>query len=563
MLQHTGELREYPFDLGSYTRTVTTKSPQAQLWFNRALNWLFGYNHEEADVCFKHVLELDPDCAMAYWGIAYCVGPNYNRPWELFNETDVLNTLKAAREACAKAVEKSKNASDVEKAIINALPLRYQSDKPVADLYVWSKAYSDEMRNVYRQFDTDPDVILLFAEALMNRSPWKLWDLHTGEVPAGADTEECQAVLERGIDLCRDKGIDHPGLWHAYIHTMEMCQHPEKALRVADELGRMTSDSGHLAHMGTHIYVQCGHYHDVVYWNDIGIAKDTKYWEYAGALNFYSLYRLHNYHFKQYGAMFLGQYKPAMEAVEAMHKTIPDALIRMESPPMADFLEAYMSIGTHTYVRFGKWQELINDPFPEDQKLYCTVTAMNWYGKGIAYANLKQFDKALEAQRKVKEVAATIPETRYLHNVPASQILELAQEMLAGELEYHRGNHEVAFKHLRRCVELEDAMPYDEPWAWMMPSRHALGALLSEQGQYREAAHAYEADLGLNDTVIRTNRHPNNVWALLGLHRCYEKLGESAKAEQIKPQLDLALARADRNIYASCFCASKQMSCGA
>lgn len=558
MLKHTEESSDYPFDLGEYNRSVTTTSPDAQRWFDRGLNWLFGYNHEEADFCFKRALEFDPDCAMAHWGIAYAVGPNYNRPWELFNEADVLSTLSIGREASAKAVEKSAQASGAEKAIIHALPLRYQSDRPATDLYAWSKDYADEMRKVYRQYEDDPDVILLFAEAMMNRSAWKLWDLHTGEVSAGADTREIRAVLEHGIELCRGKEIDHPGIWHAYIHTMEMSQHPEVALRVADELGAMTSASGHLPHMGTHIYVQCGHYQDVVFWNDVGIEKDTRYWEYAGALNFYSLYRLHNYHFKQYGAMFLGQYKPALEAVEDMHRTVPDALIRMESPPMADFLEAYMSIGTHTYVRFGKWQELIDDPLPEDQKLYCTVTAMKWYGKGIAYANLKQFDKAREAQQKLKETIDTIPSSRNLHNVSAHQILELAEEMLSGELEYHLGNYEQAFKHLRKCVELEDAMPYDEPWAWMMPSRHPLGALLSEQGHYREAAEAYEADLGLNDTVVRTNRHPNNVWALLGLHRCYEMLGETARAAQIKPQLDLALARADKNIHASCFCATKK-----
>ncbi|QBP12520.1 hypothetical protein [Cupriavidus metallidurans] len=549
---------EYPFDLGSYQRSISTTSIDAELWFNRGLNWLFGYNHEEAAFCFKKALEFDPNCAMAYWGIAYSIGPNYNRPWELFNESDILNTLKIAREACANAIDRLPNASPIEKAIICALPLRYQSDKPSADLYAWSKDYADEMRNVYRQYESDPDVILLFAEAMMNRAAWKLWDIRTGEIPAGADTKEIQEVLENGITMCREKAVDHPGIWHAYIHAMEMSQHPEIALRVADELGAMNSASGHLPHMGTHIYVQCGHYQDVVSWNNIAIQKDTRYWEYAGALNFYSLYRLHNYHFKQYGAMLLGQYKPALEAVQDMRKTVPDALIRMESPPMADFLEAYMSVGTHTYVRFGKWKELIEDPLPEDQSLYCTVTAMNWYGKGIAYANLKQIEKALEAQQKLKEVITTVPGSRKLHNVSAHQILEVAEEMLSGEIEYHRGNYAQAFEHIRKCVVLEDAMPYDEPWAWMMPARHPLGALLSEQGHYREAAQAYEADLGLNDTVLRTNRHPNNVWALLGLHRCYEMLEEMEKAAQIKPQLDLALARADRNIHASCFCAANE-----
>lgn len=555
------DIEDYPFDMGPYGRSISTQSPEAQIWFDRGLNWLFGYNHEEADKCFKKALQFDPSCAMAYWGIAYCVGPNYNRPWELFNEVDILVSLKTAREACQKAQERSVNVTAVEKAIINALTLRYQSDKPADDLYTWSDDYADEMRRVYHEYVDDLEVILLFAESMMNRSAWKLWDLQTGKVPQGADTLEIKEVLEHGMAICKQRGIDHGGILHAYIHTMEMSHHPEKALRAADELTRIKTSAGHLPHMATHIYIHCGHYHDVVYWNDVAIEKDTKYWEYAGALNFYSLYRLHNFHIKQYGAMFLGQYKPAMEAVQGMLRTIPDALIRMESPPMADFLEAYMSVATHTYIRFGKWQELIDDPLPEDQQLYCTVTAMNWYGKGLAYANLKQFDKAQEAHRKFLEAKTSVPASRYLHNVRALQILEVAEEMLLGELEYHRGNVDLAFKHLRKCVELEDAMPYDEPWAWMMPSRHPLGALLLEQGQFREAADAYEADLGMNDSVIHTNRHPNNIWALQGLHSCYEMMGEGEKAARIKPQLDLARARADSNIYASCFCATKQVRC--
>lgn len=561
MLQERQSPSDYSFDLGPYSRAVTTTSAEAQTWFDRGLNWIFGYNHEEADACFKKALEFDPDCAMAYWGIAYCAGPNYNKPWELFDAKDILNTLRIAREAAALAIEKSQNATAVERALINALPLRYQSDTPVPDLYVWSKAYSDAMREVYREHSSDPEVATLFVEALMNRFPWNMWNPRTGEVTEGADTVECQALLEQNIEKCRARSIQHPGLWHLYVHLMEMSPTPEKALRVGDELRRMVPDSGHLAHMPTHIDVLCGYYQDVVDWNHIGIVKDVKFWEYAGAMNFYSNYRVHNYHFKQYGAMFLGQYGPALEAVQTMHDTIPDELIRVESPPMADWLEAYMSIGTHTYVRFGKWEELVNDPLPEDQKLYCTVTAMKWYGKGIAHANLKQIDQALEAQRKFEETVATVPESRHLHVVPVHLILGVAREMLAGELEYHRGNHALAFQHLRTAVELEDSLPYDEPWGWMMPSRHALGALLTDRGLYREAADAYEADLGLNDTVLRANRHPNNVWALLGLHRCYKELGEQAKAALIKPQLDIALARADSNIYASCFCAAKKKCC--
>ena len=493
---------------------------------------------------------------MAYWGIAYITGPNYNQPWELFDEKDLLERLQQSRQANANARANMAGAPEVEQALIDALDFRYQSEKPISDLYEWSEAYADAMRDVYKRFADDFDVITLTAEALMNRNPWNLWNLFTGEPVAGADTLEAREILENGIDRVRLSGsAPHPGMWHLYIHLMEQSPTPEVALKVGDELRHLIPDSGHIAHMPTHIDVQVGNYQDVVEWNNIAIEKDIKFWEHAGAFNFYSMYRVHNYHFKQYGAMFLGQYAPALEAVRTMHETIPDELLRVQSPPMADWLEAYMSIGTHTFVRFGRWQEAIDDPLPEDQDLYCFTTALNYYGKGVAYAALKQQDKATAAQQLFEQTRAAVPETRHLNHVPAYLLLDLASEVLAGEIAYHRGDYDEAFAHLRKAVELEDALPYDEPWGWMMPSRHALGALLLEQGHVVESAHAYEADLGLNDDVIRSNRHPNNVWSLVGLYECYTKLGRTAEARMIKPLLDAALARADKEIRTSCFCA--------
>ncbi|MBM7368695.1 tetratricopeptide repeat protein [Gordonia hydrophobica] len=547
---------DYIFDLGSYSRPITTSSADAQRWFDRGLNWIWAYNHEEAGVCFKNALEHDPDCAMAYWGLAYIAGPNYNRPWERIEETDVLGLLPECRRNLRAAGALSDRLTDVERDLIQALEVRYQDDAPPEDLYKWSAEYTVAMREVYAKHSDDMDVSGLFAEAMMNRNPWNMWSLETGAATEGSNADECRTVLEAAIEKNRAAGRDpHPGVWHLYIHLMEMSKTPEAALRVGDEIRHLVPDSGHLAHMPTHIDIQCGYYQDVVDSNHIGIEKDVKYWEYAGALNFYSNYRVHNYHFKLYGAMFLGQFDPAIEAATTMHETIPDALIRMEDPPMADWQEAYMSIGTHALVRFGKWQELIDDPLPEDQDLYLMTTAMNYYGKGIAYAALKQHDNALRAQQQFEEAAAKVPPTRILHVVPCPDILGVAREMLAGEIAYHHGDYDEAFAHLRQAVANEDSLPFDEPWGWMMPSRHALGALLLEQGHAEEAAHAYETDLGLNEDVIRQNRHPNNVWALLGLHRCYEALGRTDEARAIKPQLDIALARADKSIQTSCFCA--------
>lgn len=550
-------MSDYPFDLGRHGRPITTTSPDAQRWFDRGLNWVFGYHFEEAAACFARALDADPDCAMAHWGNAYCIGPNYNKPWEVFTEDELLETLSAARASLAAAA--AADATPVERALIDALAQRFPSDQPPEDLEQWSADYADAMRQVNEDHPGDWEVTSLFVEAMMNRTPWRMWDPRSGQPVDGADTVECLAVLEAALAAVESAGPGrHPGLLHLYIHLMEMSPTPEKALRAADDLRGLVPDAGHLEHMATHIDVLCGNYQDVVVGNSVGIAADLKFYDYAGAMNFYSMYRVHNYHFKLYGAMFLGRFDQAMDAVESMHATVPEELVKMESPPMASFLEPYLSMGTHALVRFGRWQELIDEPLPEDRELYAMTTAMNYYGKGVANAALGHHEAAAEARRSFEQAADAVPEDRMLHVVTCEQILGVAREMLAGEVEYHRGNHDVAFAHLRQAVENEDALPYDEPWGWMMPSRHALGALLLEQGRAEEAAAAYEADLGLDDSVIRSNQHPDNVWALQGLYDCYVELGRDRDARFIKPRLDFARSRADAEIRTSCFCSTQR-----
>ncbi|MFT4726058.1 MAG: tetratricopeptide (TPR) repeat protein [Granulosicoccus sp.] len=546
---------EYSFDMGVYSRPISTQSPEAQEWFDRGLNWIFGYHHEEATVCFQQALQHDAQLAVAYWGIAYCAGPNYNMSWEHFDDASLDNALKTATESLALADARVSDGSAIEQALIAALHHRYPSIVPIDDLYSWSRDYADEMRAVYKRFPGDPDLATFFAEALLNLTPWKMWDPLTGDIGEGAATVEAREVLESALLKVERAGPSrHPGLLHLYIHLMEMSPTPEVALRAADELRDLVPDAGHLKHMSTHIDVLCGHYQDVVKGNNASILADLKYWNEHGAMNFYSMYRIHNYHFKLYGAMFQGNFAAAMDAVKGISETVPDELLRMESPPMADFIEGYMGMETHALVRFGQWQKLLDNPMPDDPKFYCTSAAMNCYGKGVAHAALGHDESARNSLNDFEEHAANVPETRYIHVVSCQEILGVAREMLKGEIEYHAGNYELAFKHLRLAVKKEDALPYDEPWGWMMPSRHALGALLLEQNQVSEAMDTYESDLGLNSSVIRSNQHPDNVWALMGLHECYQSLGLHSEARKIKPRLDVALARSDLDIKASCFC---------
>ena len=335
---------------------------------------------------------------------------------------------------------------------------------------------------------------------------------------------------------------------------MEMSPFPQRALRAGDRLRELMPDAGHLIHMPTHIDVLCGNYRDVVVYNQKAIAVDRKYLAREGAMNVYSLYRTHNHHFVVYGAMFLGQYTPAIKAAQELIDTTPEALLRIPSPPMADFIEGYIPMKQHVLVRFGKWREIIAQELPEDRDLYCSTTAMMLYAKGVAHSVLGEIAEAEQARTAFREAKARVPETRRVHNNTVVDLLAIAEEMLNGELEYRRGNFDMAFAHLRRSVELEDELPYDEPWGWMQPTRHALGALLLEQGQLAEAEAVYRADLGFDGKLSRACQHPENVWSLHGLHECLTRRGETVEAPLIKARLDLALARAEVPVRASCLC---------
>jgi tetratricopeptide (TPR) repeat protein len=230
-------------------------------------------------------------------------------------------------------------------------------------------------------------------------------------------------------------------------------------------------------------------------------------------------------------------------------------MLRIPSPPMADFFESYVSIRQHVLIRFGKWHEIIAQEPPADRELYCNTVAMMHYAKGVAHAALGNVPAAESEQALFREAAKDVPESRQLHNVKCIQLLAIAEAMLEGEVAYRRGEYEVAFDHLRAAVALEDALPYDEPWGWMQPVRHALGALLLERDRTEEAEAIYREDLGLGGDVPRAQIHPDNVWALRGLLDCLERRGETREASLIRQRLRFADARADQPVAVSCFCA--------
>ncbi|MEM8950669.1 MAG: tetratricopeptide repeat protein [Pseudomonadota bacterium] len=541
------------YALGSFTWPLSNSNADAQLWFDRGMIWCFSYNHEEAIACFRKALNHDPDCALAHFGIAYAVGPNYNRTWDLFDPAAKEEALAIAYDESRAALTHADDLPPAEKALVQALPARYPQRDPIEDQSGWDRAFADAMRQVYEDHPDDLNVRTFFVEAIMNLTPWKMWDLATGKAAEGAGTDEASAVLE-GALADHPAAWDHPGLLHLNVHLMEMSPFPERALRAGDRLRELVPDAGHLIHMPTHLDVQCGHYADVLHWNQKAIEADRKFLEREGPMNFYSAYRIHNYHFAIYGGMFLGQYAPALAAAEELIDTMPEALLRLESPPMADHLEGYLSMKQHVLVRFGRWHEIIEQALPADADLYRVTTAMTLYAKGVAHSALGHIEEAEAAREDFLKAKAAVPDSRRVHNNIVPDLLQIGEAMLEGELDYRKANYDKAFAHLRRAVQLDDALPYDEPWGWMQPTRHALGALLLEQGEINEAEAVYRADLGLDGKLSRACQHPDNPWSLHGLHECLKRRGETTEIALIKQRLDLASARADIPITASCFC---------
>jgi len=546
------------YDIDVYSRQVSTTSPESQLWFDRGLVWCFSYFHDEAVACFTKALDTDANCAMAHWGIAYAAGPNYNMPWQLRDGNMRRDSLSVAYDATQAAMRLIDKASPSERALIDALTKRYPQREP-AEIDVmlgWNDDFATAMKAVHERYPDDLDLMTVYVEAIMNQTPWLMWDIATGKPASGAATLEAQSILEAAFENHPD-AMQHLGALHIYVHLMEMSPFPEKALKAGDVLRTLVPDAGHLIHMATHIDIQCGHYHNTLHWNQEAIKADRKALERNGLFTFYSGYRLHNYHFAAYGAMFLGQFEPAWAAARELVEVTPEDFLRVPSPPFADYFEGYMAVWVHVLIRFGRWQQIIDEPLPDDQELFANLTATLHYAKGVAHAARGEVVEAEQEQNHFFAARDRMPPSRLLHNVTCHQQLEVAESMLAGEIEYRKGNYDIAFQHLRDAIVKEDALPYDEPWGWMQPTRHALGALLFEQNHVDEAEAVYREDLGLGGSLNRAQIHPDNVWSLRGLNDCLVAKGleDTAEGRLITQRLTLAESRADRIIGASCFCA--------
>ena len=506
-------------------RPITTDSENAQRYFDQGLALYYGFNHEGAIESFAQAGLLDTLSAMAWWGQALAAGPNINNP------SMDSSASQFAYEAVQHALILLPKASAIEQDLIHALAKRYILPMP-DDRSQLDSAYAKSMSKVWQKYPDDADVGALYAEALMDLRPWDLWRSDGTPNPG---TEKIVSVLE---DIQR-KYPDHPGACHFYIHTMEASATPEKAARAADILRDKIPGAGHLVHMPAHIDIRRGKYDAAIVANQKAIKADS-IWVAKGG--FYTFYRAHNYHFLAYAAMFDGQKKLAIQAARDMVKQIPLEMVRA----YPDFIDGFMAISVHVMVRFGMWQELLKEPEPPADLL---VTKAFWYyGRTVAYAASGKVAEAEKELILLKNAYEHIPESRLIGNNPAKTVLMVGIPMAEGEVAYRRGEYEKAYDFLEIAVSRDDELRYDEPWGWMMPVRHSLGALLLEQGHVNRAEHVYRADLKI---------HPDNGWALLGLASCLQRENKKKEAEEMRRMFDKSWARSDIRIKTSCFCASK------
>ena len=402
------------FDLGCHTRPVSTRSPEAQRWFDLGLNWCFGFNHEEGVKCFQNALEADPRCVMAHWGVAYGLGPFYNLAWRELGEREAAVAIALACDHLGRARALAMHATDLENRLVEALARRFQKPHPVSpeEYDRWDDDYAAAMRRVHYDYPDDNDVMALFAEALITRTPRRLWDVKTGQPAGGSDVVEAIAVCERSIALADAAGRpQHPAIAHILIHAMEMSNEPERAMAAADTLATLCPDAGHMNHMPAHIYVLCGEYEKARLASDKAITADDAYADYAGSpVNFYVTARCHDIHLLMFTCMFLGQYRPALAAAEKLQRIITrDVLTVRDRPKLATMTEGYWNMKMHVLVRFGRWQEIIDEPMPDDPRLFLVSTAMQRYARGVAYASMKNISEAERERALFGESLKRIP----------------------------------------------------------------------------------------------------------------------------------------------------------
>jgi tetratricopeptide (TPR) repeat protein len=508
--------------LGTYSYRITTASPDAQRWFDQGLRLVYAFNHQEAQRAFLEAARLDPGCAMCYWGVALTESSNYNHPTDAERE-------KRALAAVNEAERRSAGARPVEKALIQATAKRHSAD-PAAERKALDKAYADSMREVARQFPDDLEASTFFADAMMNLRPWNLWAPDGSPYPG---TEETVQVLERVLA----KNPNHPGAIHLYIHAVEASKTPGRAEAPADRLAKLMPGAGHIVHMPSHVYWRVGRYADAVASNKAAVEADLAYFKTATPSMMYrGLYYPHNIDFIWQSASMEGRSAETIRAAREFAGNAPPEMIKampdMETAPVAPIV---------ALVRFGRWDEVLAWPAPPAEWLY---TKGVWhYSRGIAYNAKGQTAEAARELAALEALIKSVPAERTTgFFFRSTNLLQMAANVLAGEMAVKAGDSASAERLLRAAVAEQDTHWFTEPPPWYFPVRQSLGAVLLQSGRAAEAEAVYREDLA---------RNPNNGWSLFGLAQSLRAQGKTAEAAQAEASFKKAWAQADVVLIAS------------
>jgi tetratricopeptide (TPR) repeat protein len=494
--------------LGDLHHPVSTSNPEAQKFFDQGMRLIYAFNHEEAAGSFERAAELDPQMAMAYWGLAEAVGPNYNDPAD-------PDRYKKAHEAIAQAESLAVNASPSEKAYIAAMALRFPAD-PAADHRLAAERYRNAMSDVVKQFPDDLDAATLFAEAGMDLHPWGLW--RKDGTPEGG-TEDIIAALESVLK--RDP--NHMGAIHYYIHAVEASPNPERALAAANRLAALAPAAGHLVHMPGHVYIRTGDFEAAVKTNQLAAQADRDYMKANGAGGMYgAMYYSHNLHFIAACSSMNGNYAEARKAAEMLAAHVGPMV--KDIPP----LEGFMTVPIAVEVRFQKWDQIL--AMPQPPAAMQTTTVFWHFARGMALAAKGKVAEAEAEHRIVSEAADKTPPDQVFAmpvNNKAKDVLNIATNVLGAKIAQAKHDSAGAVSLLRRAVAIQDTLKYDEPPDWFYPVRESLGAVLLLNGNAAEAEKVFREDL---------DRNPRNPRSLFGLAEALRAQNRAYDAQFVDKQ---------------------------